>query len=584
MFLNLLHRPAEKPYQRPLFAFQQEVAHELGLKVTLMVNHHAMLDPETVDQIRHDAETYGDELGIWFDWLERLDYEDRPAGGDPLWLRSTDEKAWLIDRVLTRFRKTFGRDPLAVGAYHLDASCIELLTAQCPAIKIAVAGCFEEGVRVFHGCNNSWYLFNEGMPWGPWYPSKTHALRPAQDAADAAGIVAVPHLCRDLVLSYEGRNDFFATHPTNVQRAMANVGEDCPYMLNLVDQYRLQEDYNDGFSFCHVFVGPAWMSHHPTISDPDEVTQGLYREFLEYFVALREEGHLVDMTMSEFADWYREHVPMDKPQVAVAKDVLYGSNKDYVWYLDPHVRVLIDATQGGSIGDLRPYAGKVARTTGPDSPSLWYGSYPYLIHSQHRTGIAHHFADGARTTLWVRHGDEAVDLGTCRTHVAEVTRDGAGTHVRLTPAEVRFESGLRASIETEFRFAGQGELCITRRLVALSDPEAVLRVQEYVKACCGTTEYPEDMHGVQLAVEGAERQALDFAYHRRVLTTPEAVAAVARVPQVNTELRLEAGDGPCVEGQAIEGFMFSPYFTLTLESPLALGEEVRTWLKIKPLG
>ena len=35
-------------------------------------------------------------------------------------------------------------------------------------------------------------------------------------------MVAVPHLCRDLALSYEGRNDFFATHPANVQRAMAN--------------------------------------------------------------------------------------------------------------------------------------------------------------------------------------------------------------------------------------------------------------------------------------------------------------------------------------------------------------------------
>ena len=75
-------------------------------------------------------------------------------------------------------------------------------------------------------------LFNEGMPWGPWYPAQNNTLRPATDEDEWSGMVAVPHLCRDLALSYEGRNEIsFATHPANVQRAMANEGSSAPLCI-----------------------------------------------------------------------------------------------------------------------------------------------------------------------------------------------------------------------------------------------------------------------------------------------------------------------------------------------------------------
>jgi hypothetical protein len=583
MILNLLHRTTGQR-SWDLLALQQDIAHEIGLKVTLLVDLRSMYDDEAVKEVKRYAREYGDELGIWFVGFRCPEFDAEIGGKETfLWLYPQEDKRRILEMALGQFRRAFGHDPLVVGSYHFDSASLDLLTSLCPSVKIAVAGCFEEGVRVFHGCNNSWYLFNEGMPWGPWYPSRTHSLRPAADEKDAVGIVAVPHLSRDLVLSYEGRNDFFATHPANVQRAMANEGADCPYMFNLVDQHRLQEEYNDGFSYCHVFVGAGWLSNHHAIEDPDEVTQDLYREFLEYFAGLREQGQVTDMTMSEFASWYREHVPIGKPQVALAKEVLYGSGKEYFWYVDPYFRVLIDATQGGSIGDLRPYAGRVERSTGPDSPALWYGSYPYVIQSQHRSGISHHFADGARTTLLVTHGDETLDLGTCRTRCAGVTRDGEGVHVRLTPAQLVFASGLKASIGTTYRFVGEGRLLIERRLADVSDPTAALRFQEYFKGCYGTTEYPEDMHGVELAVEGDISRTLAYEYRSRSIQAAEARAVTARIPQVNAEVRLEAAGGPAALGRAIEGYLFNPYYTLTLETTLEEGEEMRTWLNVQEL-
>lgn len=583
MILNLLHRvsPGET---YPYFLLQQEYAHQLKLKVTLIVQLDAMHDESIVAQMKEYHREYGDELGLSLSGFDSPEFLEKIGGHeDFIWLYSREDKRTILQMIVDRYRKVFGGDPVSAAAYHLDASAMQILKEICPAIKISVAGCFEEGVKVFHGCNNSWYLFNEGMPWGPWYPAKSHTLRPAEDENDWAGMVAVPHLSRDLALSYEGRNDFFASHPANAQRGLANIGYNHPYDYNLVDNYRLQEDYNDGFSYYHVFVSPGWLAGHPTIQDPNEVSQKLYQDLLEYFVELRQQGQLTDMYMSEFADWYQEKIPIGKPQVYLAKELLYGSKKHYFWYIDPYCRVLIDTNQGGSIGDLRPYVGKYARSTGPDTPALIYGSYPYLIHSQYRSGISHHYMDGARTTLMVTHNDQTLDLGACRTRVAEVKRDATGTHTTLTPAKLTFQDGLHAEIETTYHFPGSGQILIARKIKALSDPQAVLQVQEYLKGCYGTTEYPEDMHGIQLGVEGEKSIAFEYLYRGRVIETANARATRARIPQINTEIRLEAVDGPALSGKAVEGILFNPYYTLTLAYSLTLGKETHTCLRLSPV-
>ncbi|MBK9207452.1 MAG: hypothetical protein IPL71_03740 [Anaerolineales bacterium] len=578
LYFNLLHRPAENPSQRASFALQQRMAHDLGLKVTLLVDYQSLCDEETVAELKTYANDFGDELGVWFMNLppaaDSADGRHEPF----IWLYADDEKRRIIEQVLTRFKATFGVDPVSVGSYHLDAESLRILKELAPSIQIAVAGCFEEGVRVYHGCNNSWYLFSEGMPWAPWYPSRTHSLRPAQNEADSLGIVAVPHLSRDLVLSYEGRNDFFATHPANVQRAMANDGMNNPYMYNLVDQHRLQADFNDGFAYVHIFVGPAWMSNDSSIQDTDDVTQGLYREFLEYFVELRKLGQATDMKMSEFAAWYRDNIPIGKPQVALAKEMLYGTGKHYFWYLDSFTRILIDPTQGGSIGDLRPYAAQIESHTGADAKALWYGSYPYLIQSQHRTGNSYHYADGSRTTLLVTHKDETLDLANVRVKVAEVTRAESETALRLTPATLTFSDGTRVSIETTYRFLGGGKILIERKLLEGED----VRAQEYVKACWGLTEYPEDLRNVILTVSGKTSEEMRYEYRSREIRSEAVTAVAAQIPQIQTKISLQA-EGTCESGAVMEGYLFSPYFTLTLNGALRAGKVMRTWLNIEKI-
>jgi hypothetical protein len=209
-----------------------------------------------------------------------------------------------------------------------------------------------------------------------------------------------------------------------------------------------------------------------------------------------------------------------------------------------------------------------------------YASYPYLIHSQYRTGQAHHFVDGARTTLWVTHAGQSLDLATCQTKVASVERDAAGTRVTLTPAVLKFADGLVVEIETQYDFEGQGNIRISRRLLRTSQPGTVLQVQEYFKGCYGVTEYPQNMQGTELAVDGDQAGEIVYEYRSRTLTSAHAAMVSARVKAVRSAVKLEAAQSS-ICGSVTEGYLFNPYYTLTLDYALEDGKEVQTWLKIR---
>ena len=572
MIFNLFQRPERAHLE--MYNFQREIAHRLGLKVTIFVRANTLNDPELMELCRRDHEQYGDEVGLWL-------VGDGKNGSGFIWLNTTEDKERCVRSSIEAFSRCFGYPPTVVGAYVLDADLIRIIKECSPGVTACVAGCFEEGVKVFHGCNNSWYLFSEGMPWAPWYPSKGHSVRPAANEEDWSGVVAVPHLCRDLVFAYESRNDFFASHPANIQRGLANDGAIHEYDFNLCDQYRLQEDYNDGFSYYQVHVSSGWLSHNFNIIDPDEITQQLYVETLEYIKSLCDEGKAVSLTFSEFAEQYKQCVPIGKQTVALAKDILMGSGKQYYWVCGTDYRALVDTFQGGSIGDLRPYAGRYDAITGPDAPSGRYlmNTYPYLIQSQYRSGYKHHCFDGSRTTLFATHAGEQLDLCAYNTRVESVTRTENSSELTLAPVTLEFEDGLTVTLQTVYRFLPDGKIGITRRILSMSDPAADLMFCEYVKGCYGFTEYPEDMKGIRLCADG--EPVIDYCYKRQARVTEGGRRVAAVIPEITTEFSLEA-DTPANATEIAEGELFDPYYVMKLYYTVTdKTKEVNSWLQIK---
>lgn len=585
MYFNIFHR-AETGWKFDIFRRQQDLAHEWGFKTTAFLYYSGLFDDEVAAHFNEIRTSSGDEIGLALHNLNGPDMDDITGGLRAFWLLSTDRKRRALELMIGRYREVFGVEPASMASYHFDASSLQVIREISPGTKNVIGGCFEEGVRVFHGCNHSWYLFNEGMPWAPWYPSKTHSLRPAKNAEDSAGVLAVPHLCRDMSLSFEGRNDFWASHPPNVIRGMGNDGEKCPYDLNLIDQYRLQEEINGGESYYNTFVSAEWLTWSHNSEYPPDIAWNLYRKMFAYCAELKEQGALTDMTLSAYGEHFRAAHPVDRPRAEVywAKEMLYGSGKHYLWYIDPKRRVLIDTSQGGSIGDFRVYASEYAVSTGPDTPHRDKGTYPYVIQSQHRTGARHHCSDGARTTCKISHGGQTLDLCDMKTSCREAIRDGGEIRIVLAPVRMIFEDGFDVSIATSYLFTLEHDIRMERSVVSASGFSDDIEITEYFKGCHGITEYPEDLHGIRLNVDGDREESLEYEYGGRKIRTNNARRVAAELPMANTMIALEPADGAADVGSAREGHLFSPYFTLELTYHLKAKRKIATWIRTRKLS
>lgn len=576
MYVNLIHRPSNITH-RPMFKLQQKLAHELQLKTTVFLQYENLFEDSLVESIISDKNEYGDEIGLWFSDIPSPYMKGTIDKEEPfLWLYTEPEKRLIITECIRKFNETFGYNPVSVGSYYMDSTSLKILHEVSPETKITIGGCFEEGVKVFHGCNNSWYLFNEGMPFFPWYPSKINSLVSAKDDDDWCGIVVVPHLARDMALSYEGRNDFFATHPANVQRAMANEADVCPYTLNLVDMYRFQERFNDGFSYINSFVGPNWLSGSPNVQDSDEDTQKIYEEYLEYLKFLENKGQVKVTYMSEFADMFTKSVKIGTAQHYFAKELLYGNNKQYYWYCSSQWRLLFDMTQGGSIGDLRPFCGGVPRSTGADTDNLAMGSNPYLIQSQYRTGNSHHFQDGTRTTFLIEYNGEVKDMCDYPTKIVSVNKLGDVTAIELKEQKIKFECGVTVTLNTQIDIYDSGKIIFKRKLCDCNEVNAVFKVTEYVKAGYGVTEYPEDMRDIILSVKN---DSLNYSYSSTIISADCGNTCSAVIPKLNVRLLLESCDDRKCTVYAKDGCIFSPYYTLEISSTEGCGKEILTCLR-----
>jgi hypothetical protein len=574
-----------------IFKTQQQIAHENGLKTTIQMTYSSLFNEEAVALAKEHHQIYGDEIGLTLLGLPCKEFREKYHTRDfCIWHFGVEDKRAIVADVFEKFYQSFGFYPASTGSYYLDAELVCFIKEQYPMIQCAVATCWEEGPKAYHNANNSWYTFNDGGPWNPWIPSRFNIHCPASGPEDDIGIVAIPHLSRDLLAVFDGPGSFYGTHPQNVLRGMVYQDGQYPYLFNLIDQYRALAKYNNGFSYNMVFVGPGWMSKQGRWEAPYSLLEQSYRDCMAYYGELKKAGQAVDMTMQEFAGWFREHKTYTEPACALWKDILYGSRKQIFWYLDPRMRTCVDMNQGGALVDLRPYAAKLVRPVGIGTPNIWDCSYPFLIQAFYRAGYFTHYAgEGSIKSCKVSHGDEEVDLCLCRTH-ATFSQNGTQRILTLDPVEIEFRR-LTVTLVSTLTFAEDtGEIKISRRITQMSQPQEKVRVDEYITACYGTTEYPEDLAGVLLrCTNGEEVKEVDYQYKCRTESMPEVEMVEAVIPQVNTRLMVfPAPDvhpgSRGIEGYFREGYAFSPMYTLGLAKILKVNEELVTCLKVAKAG
>ena len=330
-----------------------------------------------------------------------------------------------------------------------------------------------------------------------------------------------------------------------------------------------------------MFVGPGWMNKMGRWEAPYELLKKSYEDGCAYYGQLKKEGKLTDMTMSEFADYYRQKKHYTEPECALWKDILYGSDKQLFWYCDPYLRACVNMDQGGAVVDLRPYAAKLEWPVGIGTPHIQDASYPFLIQEKYRAGYFTHYAgEGTVRSAKVCHNGEEVDLCLCRTK-AHFSREGTDRVLTLDPVEIVF-SDLTVKLQSVITFPeGTGDIKIQRNILEMSDSEAEVTINEYMVGCYGTTEYTEDMSSLTLGVAaGNETRHLPYEYKCRELSLPEADTVWCKLPPIKTLVGLEC-EGRDKTGYVKEGYAFSPMFTLGYTGTLKEKEAFTTWLRLK---
>lgn len=563
-----------------IFRTQQQIAHDHGLRTTIQMTYASLFNAEAVALAKEHHARYGDEIGSTFLGLQCAEFRQKFKSRElAIWLFSLEDKRKIVDEVFRKFYEVFGFYPTSTGSYYMDAELVNYIKAQYPLVRAAVATCWEEGPKAYWNANNSWYTLMDGGPWNPWIPSRRNIHCPASDEADDIGLVAIPHLSRDLMAVFDGPGSYYGTHPQNILRGMVYEGRELPYFKNLVDQYRALAKYNRGYAYNMMYVGPGWMSKGGRWEADYAFLLKSYQDGLAYYGELKKQGLLQDLTLSEFADVYRRGRPYTRPECALWRDILYGSRRQMFWYADPAMRFCLDMNQGGALVDLRPYAAKLIRPCGVGTKANQDASYPFLVQSLYRAGYFTHYAgEGAVKSCKIGHAGEQVDLCACRTQ-AVFSEDGDTRIVTLDPVTLEFD-GFSVRVQSEFRLAeGSGEIEIIRRVLESTRPDADLSIDEYLTACYGTTEYPEDLTGVRLSLKnGSASRAIEYAYQCREAELADIQCVEAVIPPVDTRLALRAESAAA--GYFREGFSFSPMYTLGIKKTVRGKGELRTWLKV----
>jgi len=566
-----------------IFITQQSIAHKNGIKTTIQMTYASLFNDEAVRLAKEDHEKYGDEIALSLLGLPCKQFEEKYHTKDfCIWMFSLEDKKRIIDDVFSLFKEKFGFYPESTGSYFLDADTINYIKEKYPTVISAVATCFEEGPKAYHTCNNSWYTFMDGGPWAPWIPSKINSHIPASSKEDDSGIVAIPHLSRDILACFDGNGSNFGTHPQNVLRGLIYNKDtwEIPYFYNLVDEYRYLGQFNNGLSYNMMFVGPGWMNKAGRWEAPYELLLKSYNDGMAYYGKLKKEGKLIDMTMAEFARFYRENKHYNEPEVALWKDILYGGNRQVFWYYDPSFRFCLDLNQSGAMIDFRPYAAKLYWPTGIGTEHVTDASYPYLIQANYRAGyFTHYKGEGTLKSAKLTHNNETIDLALCRTKGKVISEFNDSKTLELDLVTVEFSDGLTVKIVSIFTIKeGSGIVETTRKVVEMNKEEEI-EISEYFTGAYGTTEYSLDMSGITLSVKNdKEDNHIPYEYKNRSIKL-EGGESIVNIPQVETNLSIH-GEGE-YESYATEGYAFSPMYTIGVKKVIKNKGELKSWLKVK---
>jgi hypothetical protein len=540
-----------------------DAAHGAGLTVDHLVDCATLRDPESIQFLKTQIAEHGDDITLWLHPDERLLCEMQiDERQDFFGYYTAANKARLADAMTALYETVTGLRMEVAAYFYVDHAGLEALKKAAPFLNCVMAACFEEGIKVLHGhryFDLEWNSQNEGGPWWPWIPRQGNSLIPAGPDEPKLDLVCIPHLTRNLMQSFDARNDFNSSQPMDAMRGKSVSAGNIDYFRRLFAENMRQAEFNDGFAYYQFFEEPHPLmknAAHVFDEDPEECA-AVFDQTVAFLGEEVRKGNVCHLSLRDFGAWYlKEFDHSTPPTFAHWRDLLHGSPKEYLWYCDAGMRVLLALNRGGAILDLRPYLAGIGRSTGTDTPNLWEMHHPFLIQNHHR------YTTIAKGML--KCNGHCIDLSEREFEVKSVKPFDDGILINFQPVHIDFE-GASFHLDCSTHLARGGRITTRRTVRNFSgDPERI-EVCEYFKGTLGTNDLPVDLGGIQLWGESASGNVgLTYAHRGRQILVDSANAAKVVFPEQNFALVLRARDEHSSRLQIEEGNLFDTFYTASV--------------------
>jgi len=569
-FLNFYLMYSDGPGSR--YKWMVDCAHEAGLKVTHTPGPNHLRSRECLEELQKYRDLHGDEIALWIAPDDKM-LDECGVVENPQFFcyHSRKAKRDLSRAMVNLYRETLKQPFEAAAYFNLDAASLLELKEAAPELCAIMALVFEEGINVLHGhryFDLEWLCLTEGSPWWPWVPRKNNIAAPAGPGDEKIDLVCIPHLLRDMIQSFDARDDFFSCQPMDQMRSKSVWADNIEYTKRFFNEHMRQAEINNGYAYYQFFEGPGAMSEGcPSVYDEQPAQcRKVYEQYIEFLGQQVRDGTIRQVSTAQFGKWFLEHFGgTTPPTVSHWHDIRFDSGKEYVWFLDKNFRALTAASRGGSILDLRPYGARIDKeSAGVDTEYLWDMSYPFIIQNHHR------YTTICKSML--KYNGVARDLAEEFLTVARIDTDNNETVIRYNPKSIDFDT-MTCEVEVECRFTAEGEILRSVNIINPSSTGGEIEFCEYFRGVWGTTDLPSNLAGLVLKVSAAAGD-YGFVYnHRgRKIDLADTKYCASGYPGESFWLIL-SGEGDGWTGTAEEGTLFQTFYTLTLEKSQPLADQ-----------
>ncbi len=306
---------------------QIELVTKHNLAATWLVQYDTMLDSKFTDILKSLGPDQ--EIGAW---IEMVQPQVEKAGiqwrGRWAWDWHSDvgfaegytphEREKLIDLYMELFQSVFGKLPRTVGCWMLDCHTLNYLSEKYGVI--GACNCKDQ-----YGTDG--YTLWGGYFAGGYYPSKIHALTPAQHAENQIDIPIFRMLGSDPIYQYES---------AVTENGQGVVTLEPVYKQGGGDPAWVRWFFDTTFNTPHLALAYAQAGQENSFGW-ENMADGLIDQFA-LMAELQNKGTLLVETLESTSEWFRKSFPITPASAVVALDDWMNEGRKSVWYSSDRYR------------------------------------------------------------------------------------------------------------------------------------------------------------------------------------------------------------------------------------------------------